>query len=64
LFARDGRQTGVPYEKMCFFDDDMTNIRDVGGLGVHCVYTPDGVTNKLFRQGLDAVGVGKYKYKV
>jgi magnesium-dependent phosphatase 1 len=48
------RKTGIPFERMCFFDDDMMNIRDVGGLGVHCIYTPDGVTRKLFDQGVAA----------
>ena len=47
-------KTGVPFSRMCFFDDDMSNIRDVGGLGVHCVYTPDGTTRKLFEQGVGA----------
>ena len=51
------RKTGLAYNKMCFFDDDMANIRDVKGLGVHCYYTPDGVTKALFDQGLRAIGV-------
>ena len=29
-FAALSRKTGIAYDKMCFFDDDMSNIRDVG----------------------------------
>uniref|UniRef100_A0A7S2JFT4 Magnesium-dependent phosphatase-1 n=1 Tax=Haptolina brevifila TaxID=156173 RepID=A0A7S2JFT4_9EUKA len=57
-FAALQQKTGIPYKRMCFFDDDMTNIRDVGGLGVHCVYTPDGVTRPLFVQGVNAACAG------
>ena len=53
------KKTNIPYAKMCFFDDDMANIRDVSGIGVHCFYTPDGVTRALFEQGLKAVAGGK-----
>ena len=52
------KKTGIPFNKMCFFDDDMANIRDVQGLGVHCFYTPDGVTSKLYAQGLMAATGG------
>lgn len=57
-FAALQKKTGVPYNRMCFFDDDMSNIRDVSGLGVHCIYTPDGVTRKLFVQGVSAASAG------
>ena len=56
-FAALQKKTGVPYGSMCFFDDDMHNIRDVGSLGVHCVHTPDGVSRPLFVQGAQAAGV-------
>ena len=52
------KKTNIPFNKMCFFDDDMANIRDVQGLGVHCYYTPDGVTRQLYAQGLQAVTGG------
>jgi magnesium-dependent phosphatase 1 len=48
------RKTGVSFERMCFFDDDMANIRDVRALGVHCFHTPDGVTRELYHKGLQA----------
>ena len=55
-FAALQKKTGLPYNKMCFFDDDMANINDVGRLGVHCFYTPDGVTKAIFDKGLKAIG--------
>ena len=58
-FAALQKKTGLPYSKMCFFDDDEMNIRDVGTLGVHCFYTPDGVTRSIFEQGLKAIGADK-----
>ena len=57
-FAALQQKTGIPYSRMCFFDDDTANIRDVSTLGVHCVYTPSGVTRKLFLQGVDAATAG------
>jgi magnesium-dependent phosphatase 1 len=50
------KKTGIPFERMCFFDDDMSNIRDVSSLGVHCFHTPDGVTWALYSKGLIACG--------
>jgi len=38
---------------MLFFDNEMQNCRDVAKLGVTCVYTPDGMTKRLWREGLD-----------
>lgn len=55
-FAALQKKTGLPYNRMCFFDDDPDNIRDVKTLGVHCFLTPDGVTRAIFEQGLKAIG--------
>ena len=57
-FAALHKKTKIPYQRMCFFDDDMANIRDVSSLGVHCIYTPDGVTKPLFANGLRAATAG------
>lgn len=56
------KKTSIPFQRMCFFDDDMSNIRDVSKLGVHCIYTPDGVTRKLFMQGVSAAEAGGDKW--
>ena len=57
-FAALQKKTGVPYEHMCFFDDDPANIRDVGTLGVHCFLTPRGVTRDIFERGVAAAVAG------
>jgi len=57
-FAALKRKTGIPYERMCFFDDDPHNISDVGGIGVHCFLTPDGVMKDIFDKALLSVGLG------
>lgn len=53
-FAALQGRTGVPYERMCFFDDDPANIRDVAALGVHCFLTPRGVTQDIYERGVAA----------
>lgn len=35
-----------------FFDNEHGNIRDVGKLGVTCIYTPDGMTDEVWEAGL------------
>ena len=39
-------QTGIPYEEMCFFDNEYWNIEYVRKLGVESIYTPDNMTRK------------------
>ena len=53
-FAALHQKTGVPFHNMCFFDDQQGNIRDVASLGVHCLYTPSGMTKATFDRGLQA----------
>mmetsp|Transcript_16363 Transcript_16363/g.40322 ORF Transcript_16363/g.40322 Transcript_16363/m.40322 type:complete len:215 (+) Transcript_16363:1581-2225(+) len=38
------QRTGVDFEDMLFFDNEIGNCRRVEPLGVHCVYVPDGMT--------------------
>ncbi|CAB4486331.1 hypothetical protein RhiirA5_350005 [Rhizophagus irregularis] len=40
--------TGIPYDEMIFFDDEMRNKEVNYKLGVHFVYVPDGMTYELF----------------
>ena len=56
-FGELQQATGVPYERMCFFDDDPANIRDVSGLGVHCFYTPRGVERDIYARACAALGI-------
>lgn len=51
------RQTGIPYENMAFFDNEMRNIRSVKTLGVKCIYTPDGMTRKSWKEALSLFGM-------
>ncbi|XP_038226394.1 magnesium-dependent phosphatase 1-like isoform X2 [Dermochelys coriacea] len=53
-FHRLQQDTGVPFAQMLFFDDEERNIRDVSKLGVTCVLVPDGMTQALLTQGLEA----------
>ncbi len=46
------RETGLTFDRMAFFDDEMRNIQDVGALGVHTVYVPDGLTWDRFHKAL------------
>lgn len=50
--------SGVPYEEMLFFDDEMRNIREVSTLGVTCVYVSDGMTRAVFDEGLEQLARG------
>ena len=42
----------IDYSEMLFFDNEMGNIRSVSKLGVKCVYCPDGMTEKIWEEGL------------
>nr|XP_048675732.1 magnesium-dependent phosphatase 1 isoform X1 [Caretta caretta] len=53
-FHRLQQDTGVPFAQMLFFDDEERNIRDVSKLGVTCVLVPNGMTQVLLTQGLEA----------
>lgn len=46
------RDSGIPFEDMLFFDNEMRNCREVRKLGVTSVYTPDGMTDRVWRDGL------------
>uniref|UniRef100_A0A2D4FPK2 Magnesium-dependent phosphatase 1 n=2 Tax=Micrurus TaxID=8634 RepID=A0A2D4FPK2_MICCO len=49
---RLNQQSGIPFHRMLFFDDESRNIRDVGMLGVVCVPVPTGMTLSLLKEGL------------
>jgi hypothetical protein len=37
---------------MLFFDDEHRNIHDIGALGVRTQFVPEGMTWRMFRQGM------------
>lgn len=51
-FARVHELTGIPYNEMLFFDNQMDNIESVSPLGVTSIYTPRGMTWKHWEEGL------------
>lgn len=52
-FASLQSRTEINYESMLFFDDEMRNIHEVSELGVTCVYVENGLTQEVFRHGLE-----------
>jgi magnesium-dependent phosphatase 1 len=51
-FQRFQKKTGIEYESMVFFDNDMSNIQSIKQLGVKCFYTPDGMTREAWDDAL------------
>jgi magnesium-dependent phosphatase 1 len=49
--------TGLKFDDMLFFDDEMRNIEEVRRLGVHTVFVRDGLGWEDFRTGLRLVGI-------
>lgn len=56
-FQRLKRATGIDYESMVFFDNEMRNIRSVQKLGVKCIYTPDGMTKEAWFEAIEMFGI-------
>ena len=56
-------QSGVDYQDMLFFDDELRNIRDITQLGVTCVHVNDdcGLDVATLRQGLQAFSTKRTK---
>ncbi|MBS2099471.1 magnesium-dependent phosphatase-1 [Carboxylicivirga linearis] len=46
------KDSGIPFERMVFFDDEMRNIHDVGSLGVQAVLVDDGVSTVIVNDAL------------
>eukprot|EP00181_Compsopogon_caeruleus_P006301 CAMPEP_0184684756 /NCGR_PEP_ID=MMETSP0312-20130426/16621_1 /TAXON_ID=31354 /ORGANISM="Compsopogon coeruleus, Strain SAG 36.94" /LENGTH=186 /DNA_ID=CAMNT_0027138283 /DNA_START=387 /DNA_END=947 /DNA_ORIENTATION=+ len=46
-------QSGVAFSDMIFYDNEYHNVRTVEELGVFSVYTPDGMTDKVWKQSLE-----------
>ena len=44
--------TGIPFQDMVFFDDEMRNISEVGSLGVNAVYVEDGINARLIADNI------------
>ena len=51
-FGELRRESGLPYRKMVFFDDEYRNIQDGQALGVQCVHVHQGLSWPLFREAV------------
>mmetsp|Transcript_59009 Transcript_59009/g.175565 ORF Transcript_59009/g.175565 Transcript_59009/m.175565 type:complete len:199 (-) Transcript_59009:49-645(-) len=51
-FRRIQRESGIPFQKMLFFDDQFGNCREVADLGVVTQRTPLGLTKDAWEEGL------------
>lgn len=53
------KKTGVPFEDMCFFDNEHWNIKDVQRAlpAVKCFYTPNGMTRKAWEEAKGKFGL-------
>lgn len=46
------KRTGIDYKDMLFFDNEIENIHTCEPLGITCVFTPDGMTEAHWQEGL------------
>lgn len=60
-FEQLKKDSGVEYEDMLFFDNEYSNIVDVGRLGVVCAYCPRGLSEGSWLQGMEAFQEAKKK---
>jgi len=53
------KKTGVPFEQMCFFDNEHWNIKDVSRSlpAVKCFYTPNGMTRQAWDEAKSKFGL-------
>ena len=51
-FSEIARQTGVPFDRMLFFDNEHYNCAEVAQLGTSCVYCPGGLKDEHWAKGL------------
>ena len=60
-FSALRKSSGVEYQEMIFFDDEVRNIREVSALGVHCIHVGDGLTAELFHESLTSFAAGRVR---
>ena len=54
------KQTGIPFEEMCFFDNEYWNIKCVMPIGVSSFYTPKGMTREAWKDALKEFGMADW----
>lgn len=61
-FHKIQQESGIAFSDMLFFDNQMDNVESVMELGVHCVYTPRGLTWQHWNDGLSLYHAHKTKH--
>ncbi|MGI9470885.1 MAG: magnesium-dependent phosphatase-1 [Rubripirellula sp.] len=56
-FSALRRASGIAFDQMLFFDDEMRNIEDVGSLGVTCIHVANGINHERFQSGLSQMSI-------
>lgn len=51
-FNQFKKQSGIPYERMLFFDDENRNIVDINQIGAVAIYVHNGVSNQVVADGI------------
>lgn len=51
-FTRLQTATGIPFDQMIFFDDEMRNVSEVGNLGVNAIFVDNGMTHNMLEEAL------------
>ncbi|KAG2488485.1 hypothetical protein HYH03_012989 [Edaphochlamys debaryana] len=51
-FRKIHKESGIPYDEMIFYDNESWNCKECSKLGIHCVYTPRGLTRDSWERGL------------
>jgi magnesium-dependent phosphatase 1 len=50
------KESGLPFDRMVFLDDEMRNIDTVKALGVHTIHVPEGLNWDHFQCALTCLG--------
>jgi len=51
-FRAVSKASGIAFRDMLFFDNESRNIRDCKALGITSIYTPRGMTRRVWEEGL------------
>ncbi|MFC2087610.1 magnesium-dependent phosphatase-1 [Bacteroidota bacterium] len=54
-FHNLNQSSGIPFQKMLFFDDDHDNLLDVSTLGIDSVYVQEGINKLLVSKSLQEI---------
>jgi hypothetical protein len=52
FFVAIAKKSNCQLHEMVFFDNQMNNINVGRKLGVHSIYTPEGVTHEIFEESI------------